>query len=409
MSHSNPSMSAATNSIVGGVGDEQDRLDDAMRNADQLLVTSLRSEERRRSRRRIVLFSLGGLVMASSICAIVVGLILAPSAESPAAGNAEQAAQTAAEGWKLWQERDFSKAADKFEEAVKLDPKSTNAWNGLGWARFNSGDYTPAKTAFGKVVALEPNHPAALNGLGQLALLQRKYDEAEKYLRKAAPSAPAAWYGLAKLYLIKGDYEKAAQWAKKVVDSGESDDLMADVLKAAKSKKVPAELKTLIEPPVEPASATGSAKGVANAWKLMNQGRRDEAKAAFEAILAKNPKDANALNGMGWFLLFGGEMDSAKPYFEKALAADPKAAGSMNGLARVLYAQGDVEGAIKIWQEMVEKFPGPHAGVFGLADAYLEKGEFKKAIPLYEKLAKANPTDKQIQDKLAKARKGDAE
>ena len=97
------------------------------------------------------------------------------------------------------------------------------------------------------------------------------------------------------------------------------------------------------------------------------------------------------------------ERCQAKPYFEKAIAADPNAAGSMNGLARVLYAKGDVDGAMKIWQEMVEKFPGPHAGVSGLADAYLEKEEFKKAVPLLEKLAKANPGDKQIKEKLARA------
>ena len=57
----------------------------------------------------------------------------------------------------------------------------------------------------------------------------------------------------------------------------------------------------------------------------MNQGRREEAKAIFESILAKAPKDASALNGLGWLYLFGGDADAAKPYFEKALAAEPLA------------------------------------------------------------------------------------
>ena len=99
------------------------------------------------------------------------------------------------------------------------------------------------------MIELEPNHAAALNGLDELAMDQRKYDEAEKYLLKAAPTAPAAWYGLARLYLIKGEFDKAAKWAKKVIDSGESDDLMAEVLQAAKAKKVPAELPAQFEPP----------------------------------------------------------------------------------------------------------------------------------------------------------------
>ena len=200
----------------------------------------------------------------------------------------------------------------------------------MAWAGpISTAGYDPAAEAFKNLLALEPNHPAALNGMGQLSLLERKYDEAEKYLLKAASKdATAAWYGLAKVYLLKGKYDQAAKWAKKIVDSGEADEGGKEMLKAAKAKKLSDELRQQIEPPAP------EALDVSRAWQLMNQGRREEAKVAFEALLAKAPKDPNALNGLGWLLLFGGEHDKAKPYFERALAADPKAAGSMNGLAR---------------------------------------------------------------------------
>jgi predicted Zn-dependent protease len=58
---------------------------------------------------------------------------------------------------------------------------------------------------------------------------------------------------------------------------------------------------------------------------------------------------------------------------------------------------------------MVDKVPGPHAGTSGLADAYLEKEEFQKAVPLLEQLAKANPSDEQLQKKLARAKAGGSE
>ncbi|HEV2970506.1 MAG TPA: tetratricopeptide repeat protein [Pirellulales bacterium] len=104
--------------------DEQSRLEDAMRRADELLVTSLKVDERRRNRRRIILFSLGGLAMIGIVCA----LLMAFSAES------EKGGQLSAEGWKLWQAQQFNEALGKFEEAVKLDPKNVNAYNGLGWS-----------------------------------------------------------------------------------------------------------------------------------------------------------------------------------------------------------------------------------------------------------------------------------
>jgi len=316
---------------------------------------------------------------------------------SLAMNKGDEAAQLAAEGWSLWQKQQFDAASGKFEEAVKVDPKNVGAWNGLGWSCFNGGNYESAEQAFRKAVSLEPKQPAALNGLGQLALVQRNYGRAEEYLLKAAPQAPAARYGLAKLYLLTGKYDKAAKWAQKIVASGEADPAVTQWLEAAKKKQLPADLRRSIE-------SNPHATQVARGWQLTNQGRHEEAKAAFDAVLAKDPKDPAALNGMGWCLLGSGKVDDAKPYFERALAADPEAGGAMNGLARVLSAEGDIEGAIKIWQKMVEKIPGPHAGTSGLADAYFQKKDYRKALPLLEQLAKAYPDDANIKQKLARAR-----
>jgi hypothetical protein len=51
---------------------EQARLDDAMRRADDLLVASLKTDERRRHRRRITLLSLGGLAMLAIVSAMLI-------------------------------------------------------------------------------------------------------------------------------------------------------------------------------------------------------------------------------------------------------------------------------------------------------------------------------------------------
>jgi len=225
---------------------------------------------------------------------------------------------------------------------------------------------------------------------------------AVKYLEEAAPQASAAWYGLARLYLLQGKFDDAKKWAQKVVDSGDADATAKQMLKAAEEKKLSAALRKQIEP----TELTAGAGDLAKAWQLMNTGRRPEAKAILEALLKKSPEDANYLNGMGWYYLQGGDMKKAKPLFEKAIKNDAEAAGSYNGLARVLKSEGDTDGAIKLWQEMLDKFPGPNAGTYGLADAYMEKHEFQKAIPLWEELAKANPSDQQIKDKLARAKEG---
>src|ERR1700692_3115304 len=90
-----PSGAASANSP-----EAQSRLETAMRGADELLVTSLKLDERRRYRRRIILFSIGGLAMFGVACA----MLLAMSVESKKGG------QLAEEGWKLWQAQQFDEA-----------------------------------------------------------------------------------------------------------------------------------------------------------------------------------------------------------------------------------------------------------------------------------------------------------
>ncbi len=271
---------------------------------------------------------------------------------------------------------------------------------GMGSAGHSSIPAMPkrAKSPSKKSWSSNRNIQPPLTAWARFISPQKKFDQAIKYLQLAAPQAPAAWFGLARVYLLQGKYDDAAKWAKKIVDSGEADEVAKQMLAAAEAKKLPDELKRQIDPAGTPP------EGVAEAWQLMNQGRRNEAKSLFEKALEKSPNDSNVLNGLGWFYLFGGDVDKAKPYFEKALAADPLAAGSMNGLARVLKTQGDLDGAMKIWQEMVDKIPGPHAGTAGLADAYMEKTEYAKAIPLLEQIVKADPKDSDAKKKLDRAK-----
>lgn len=334
--------------------------------------------------------------MLATLCLIVLSVVLWSGTADLAA--ADESAQLAQQGWSLWQQ-DPEAAREKFAAAVKLAPKNTNAWNGLGWCNFNTGRRKEAAEAFQKVIALEPKHAAALNGLGQIALFDRNYKDAKKYLLKAAPTASAAWYGLAKVYLLEGDWKNAERWSKKIVDSGEGDDGAKQMFAAAKAKQLPDELRQLIEP----AEASVSNEEFMQAWRFFNQGRNAEAREIFEKLLKEKPGDPNISNGLGWALLNSGDAAAAKPHFEVVLKKDPDAGGALNGLARAQQAEGDLDGAIKTWEHMLKKNPGPNAGTFGLAEAYLEKERFKDAVPLLEQLTKLQPQNVELKNKLALA------
>ncbi|MGB7159564.1 MAG: tetratricopeptide repeat protein [Tepidisphaeraceae bacterium] len=241
---------------AGDVPTEDARLDDAIRRADELLVSSLKSEEQHRSRRRrtFTFTIVGGLIMIAATCVILAVLAqtgAVPGAEAAAQPSANVSAEALqAEGWQLWQARKLTEAEAKFEQAVKADPKHANAWNGLGWARLNQGKKDGAEKAFAEVVKLQPDHPAALNGLGWIEFGKRNYAPAEKhFLAAAANNASASWAGLAQLYLLQGKYEQALPWALLVSKEPGSDPAMAaQLIEAAKSKKLDPALKKQIEP-----------------------------------------------------------------------------------------------------------------------------------------------------------------
>ena len=167
---------------------------------------------------------------------------------STAGGAAGDPTQLTQEGWQLLQSGKLAEAIPSFEAAARLDPKNAEAWNGLGWANFRSGKTADAEKAFQQAIEVQPDHPAALNGLGQMYLSEKKYAEAEDYFLKAGPKAPAAWYGLARLYLLQDRFDDAERWAQTIVDSGQADESVRAMLKAAKDKKVSDGLRLMIEP-----------------------------------------------------------------------------------------------------------------------------------------------------------------
>jgi serine/threonine protein kinase/tetratricopeptide (TPR) repeat protein len=173
---------------------------------------------------------------------------MAANEEERRSPRAKMTSQLAEEGWQLWQNHEWNAAAEKFNRSVQLDPANTNAWNGLGWAKLDAGKTAEAQEAFEKALALDPDYPASLNGLGQIYLAEEKYDDAEKYLLKAAPNAPAAWYGLARLYLLQGNFEQAEKWAQNVIYSGQADEIARQMLAAARQKHLSDSLRLAINP-----------------------------------------------------------------------------------------------------------------------------------------------------------------
>lgn len=387
--------------------DEDTRLSRAMLQTDERLIASLQRDERRRRRRRR--WWIGGCIVFIALAGIMIALMTAGPGTRPGDSKdavLKKAALLNTKGWRLWNQQKYIEAEDAFVKAVELDPESASAWNGLGWSRFNQGEGAEAEEAFSKCMKLDPEHAAALNGLGQVYLSQRQYDKAEAPLLKSAElNTPAAWFGLTRLYLLQGKFDEATTWGEKLAKDQPKDETVKRMLAAAKAGKLDPDLKRLIEPPDPKAQSAESKRG----WLFFNQGDMKRAAGEFEKALKANPNEVDAHNGLGFCLVNRGKAAEAKKHFEICLKLEPKHAGAMNGLARCLKAEGKADEAIALWEKMLQIAPGPNAATWGLAETYFERQDYPKALKYYEELAKADPNDANVKQRLEAARKATEE
>jgi len=105
-------------------------------------------------------------------------------------------AATNDEGMRLYKEKKYSEAAEKFEQAAQMKPDSALFANNAGFAHFKLALYPEAIEWFQKTIALDPNRAIAYLNMGDAYLQLGKKSEArqayEKYLQLQPNSKAAA-------------------------------------------------------------------------------------------------------------------------------------------------------------------------------------------------------------------------
>jgi len=93
------------------------------------------------------------------------------------------------------------------------------------------------------------------------------------------------------------------------------------------------------------------ARMLAAARQSLFEGRYQEAIAAYQAVLKRDPKNVDAMTHLGLIVAMGGHADAALETFDKALTLDPKYGPALLYKGQVLYeVKQDVPGALKAWE-----------------------------------------------------------
>jgi tetratricopeptide (TPR) repeat protein len=109
----------------------------------------------------------------------------------------------------LFEARDFSGAAECFEEAIAVDAESAEAWAALGNCHFDEERYEEAFPCFSRATVLAPQEKQALISCGSSLANLGRFDEALAYFDRAALLSPdddeiAQYRRSCRAYLEKG-------------------------------------------------------------------------------------------------------------------------------------------------------------------------------------------------------------
>jgi tetratricopeptide (TPR) repeat protein len=258
--------------------------------------------------------------------ALVFGSALADSLPSPLAAQEPAAARAALRSG------EYDDAIEEYRGAVRSNPANADVRIGLMQALLTTGEYEEAVT----VGRAAPDPRAVANATGEALLRVGRLDEAEAAFSQAAetdsPWTLTAQANLAELWFMRGRIEEAMREFDRFIDvyNGAGGRMSArDLVAVARAvtylgRNEPAMFQDALRAFDEAAAAdpTWHEPKVRVGNLFLEKYDSPSAQEEFQAVLAENPLDPEALLGMAKAIEFDGQND-AQGMIDQVLATDP--------------------------------------------------------------------------------------
>ena len=279
----------------------------------------------------------------------------------------------------------YDDAAAKVRQALAVDPDIIEAHSRLGNIFEKAGKHAEAAAEYRRALTLDPEHLLSTFNLALAYRALGKIDDAIVGFERSQqldPRSGRAHFQLGDIYMQRGDAAKALE----VLTRG----LALDVDRApflVKLAEAHLELKQFDDAERSLTEAirlrADVPRGQYNlALVLEQRGRSADARAAYEAEVAKNPKNYGAQFNLAKLLTKDGRLADATARFRAAVEARPEFAEGYLYLAKALLDGGDLPGAQKAAQDGLARKPQPSIAPLGhyvLADVYSRMGRENEA------------------------------
>lgn len=262
-------------------------------------------------------------------------------------------------------------ALEHLQQAQRIDPDYPPLALRLGKARLDRGELAAARAAFERAARTPALAPTAHYYLGQVALLERRHQDAVALLEEALsanPDATEVHYPLARAYRALGNEARARSHLERFeLRSPEVPDPLLDELESTARRALPAFKRALHAVrngdyalaaerfaqglAVEPDNADAR---VSLARTLYLSGRAAEAEQALEQALAAEPDPILAPFLRGILTQAAGDTAAARAAYERTLEREPSHAGARFHLANLDFAAGRDAAAARHYRTALE-------------------------------------------------------
>ncbi|HEY9726792.1 MAG TPA: tetratricopeptide repeat protein [Chroococcales cyanobacterium] len=136
---------------------------------------------------------------------------------------------------------------------------------------------------------------------------------------------------------------------------------------------------------------------------LYDQGKLDEAIAAYRKAIKINAQDSWVFGILGEALGDRGKLDEAIAAYQKAIQLNPYFASVYNNLGNGLYAQGKLDEAIATYQKAIQLNPYFAYAYSNLGNALSDRGKLDEAIVAFRNSIQLDPKNAIIYNNLGNA------
>ncbi|KAG6008203.1 hypothetical protein E4U21_004802 [Claviceps maximensis] len=297
-------------------------------------------------------------------------------------------------------------AMHAYERALRANPNSVAALNGVGMLLKGREAFDKALEYFLAIVQLEPNNGEAWGNLGHCYLmteaLQKAYDAYQQALVNLRdPKDPMLWYGIGILYDRYTSYDYAEEAFSQVMqiqpDFEKANEIYfrLGIIYKQQSKFIQSLdcFKYIVNSPPGPLTQEDIWFQIGHVHE--QQKDFDSAKAAYQRVLDHSPNHAKVLQQLGWLHHQQSNtfetQDRAIQYLEKSVSADNQDAQSWYLLGRCYMAQQKYPKAYEAYQQAVYRDGKNPTFWCSIGVLYYQINQYRDALDAYSRAIRINP------------------